>query len=451
MSTVLQKCLDITPNGVIRPWSLQDYRLIRVQPWWPELRATTSWLRLWADWPTLQPQREYAPDDPRSGGYGNLLAFDEQIKLAVADGLNVILLPYRYPLWANGTGKLSFNSDANLFYLPQDRVSFATFQRYLNAIGTPREAAEKERVRGAEKSREYNTPASHGEDSLWAGYVDFLWQRYVVQAPEHGEVAAFEVVNEPNGQLWPQRGPSGDQSSWAGRFSPVGSDLVIHKVVAEMMATLDAIADHHGQTMLCLAPSTSDADSAQPRITSNITPTSYSANPGTFVDELLDELDRIGFRGGPRWAWSFHNYNDYELNQHRVEFLQDHIGKRWGGRRLNGVAELWCTEGGCRLTRVRQRFGQNLSDEQVLNQQAEVIKEALHRHHWPEGEGAGVTMLTQYTLAADPRFDAGLLDPGYAHRPAFDAWCGVRERGAQGENDPVEMPAPSDLSSLSAH
>ena len=57
MSTVLQKCIDITPNGVIRPWSLQDYRLIRVQPWWPKLRATTSWLRLWADWPTLQPQR----------------------------------------------------------------------------------------------------------------------------------------------------------------------------------------------------------------------------------------------------------------------------------------------------------------------------------------------------------------------------------------------------------
>ena len=61
MSTVLQKCIDITPNGVRQPWSLQDYRLIRVQPWWPKLRATTSWLRLWADWPTLQPQREYAP------------------------------------------------------------------------------------------------------------------------------------------------------------------------------------------------------------------------------------------------------------------------------------------------------------------------------------------------------------------------------------------------------
>ena len=122
--------------------------------------------------------------------------------------------------------------------------------------------------------------------------------------------------------------------------------------------------------------------------------------------------------------------------------LQEHLGKRWHGRRLNGVAELWCTEGGCRLTRVRQRFGANLNDEQVLNQQAEVIKEALHRHHWPQGEGAGVTMLTQYTVAADPRFDAGLLDPGYGYRPALDAWASVRERGAQGENVPADAPPP---------
>jgi hypothetical protein len=441
MSTVLQKCIDITPNGVIRPWSLQDYRLIRAQPWWPKLRATTSWMRMWADWPTLQPQREYAPDDPRSGGYGNLLAFDEQIKLAVADGLNVILMPYRYPLWANGTDKLAFGSDANLFHMPEDRVSFATFQRYLNAVGTSREAAEKERVRGAEKSREYRTlPGGHGPSSAWAGYVDFLWQRYVSEAPKHGTVAAFEVVNEPNGQLWPQRGPSADQSSWAGRFSVEGSKLVVQKAVAEMMATLDAIADHHGQTMLCLAPSTSDADSALPRTTTNAVPTPYSSNPGPFVDELLDELDRIGFEPGPRWAWSYHNYNDFELKQLRVLSLQEHLGKRWRGRRLNGVAEVWCTEGGCRRSRVRTRFGSSLSDEQVLNLQAEVIKEALHRHHWPRAEGAGVAMLTQYTIAADVNFDAGLLDPGYGYRPALDAWASVQERGMQGENATADFP-----------
>ena len=443
MSTVLQKCIDITPNGVIRPWSLQDYRLIRVQPWWPKLRATTSWLRLWADWPTLQPQREYAPDDPRSGGYGNLLAFDEQIKLAVADGLNVIVMPYRYPLWANGTDKLAFNSDDNLYYLPQDRVSFATWNRYVNAIGTPQESAEKERVRRAEKSREYHTPASHGEGSAWAGYVEFLWQRYVVQAPKHGTVAAFEVVNEPNGQLWPQRGPSSDQSGWPGRFSVEGSELVVQKAVAEMITTLDAIADHHGQTMLCLAPSTSDADSALPRTTTNAVPTQYSKNPGPFVDELLDELDRIGFQGGPRWAWSYHNYNDFELNQTRVVRLQEHLGKRWHGRRLNGVAELWCTEGGCRRSRVQTRFRPNgppLPEPEVLRLQAEVIKEALHRHHWPRDEGAGVAMLTQYTIAADVNFDAGLLDPFYGYRPALDAWASVRERGDQGENAIADLP-----------
>ena len=96
---------------------------------------------------------------------------------------------------------------------------------------------------------------------------------------------------------------------------------------------------------------------------------------------------------------------------------------------------------------MRQRFGANLNNEQVLNQQAEVVKEALHRHHWPQGEGAGVTMLTQYTVAADPGFDTGLLDPGYGYRPAFDAWCAIRERGAQGENVPADAPPPRLMSS----
>ncbi|MEA2310524.1 MAG: hypothetical protein QOE28_492 [Solirubrobacteraceae bacterium] len=435
MSTVLQKCIDITPNGLIRPWSLQDYRLIRIQPWWPKLLATTSWLRVWADWPTLQPLAGVAIDDPRNPGYGNLLAFDEQIRLAVADGLNVIVLPYRYPLWANGTDKLALDSDDNLFFHAEDRTSVETFLRYWNSRGTPAEGTNKERLRRAQKSREYFLPPEgHGPGSRWAGFVEFLWHRYVDQAPRHGTVAAIETVNEPNGQLWPQRGPSSDQSSWEGKFSAVGSSLVVQKAVAEMMKTLGGIADSHGQQIVCLAPSTSDADSARPRFTTNVVPTPYSDNPGPFVDELLDELDRIGFRAGPRWAWSYHNYNDFELDQTRVLSLRAHLAHRWRGRQLNGGPELFCTEGGCRLSRVKERFGAKLPTDTVLALQAQVIKEALHRHHWPQNEGAGVTMLTQYTVAADTNFDTGLLDAGYGVRPALDAWASVPERGDQGAN-----------------
>ena len=167
MSTVLEKCVDITPNGVIRPWSLQDYRLIRVQPWWRKIRATTSWLRVWADWPTLQPRADLAPDDARSPGYGNLLAFDEQIRLAAADGLKVIVMPYRYPLWANDTARLDFNSIDNLVFLPQDRSSSAPFLRWYNSIGTASEGRNAELLRRAQKSREYHTPPEgHGPGSV---------------------------------------------------------------------------------------------------------------------------------------------------------------------------------------------------------------------------------------------------------------------------------------------
>ena len=37
---------------------------------------------MWADWPSLQPDAAYAPDDPRSPGYWSLHALDEQIALA---------------------------------------------------------------------------------------------------------------------------------------------------------------------------------------------------------------------------------------------------------------------------------------------------------------------------------------------------------------------------------
>jgi hypothetical protein len=426
MSTVLRKCL------VISPGSLQDYRVLRLQPWWPQLRATSSHLRLWADWPTLQRQRGVSIDSEANPGYGNLLALDEQIRLAGEDGLKVILMPYRYPRWVNETDRIDASADEYFLFQPENRVRSQLFLDWWAKRGSAAEAAARKALRDAMKALEYRLPPEgHGVESQWAHYVDFLWQRYVDQAPAHGRVDYFEVVNEPNLQIWPQRSPSSRPDDLQGRFDAAGSEMTIHRAVAQMMATMDEIAGRHGKDVTCLAPSHSDADSPRPRQISVHTTTPYSTVAEPFVEFLLDELDRIGFPAGPRWAWSYHNYNDFELNQVRVMSLSQHLDRRWRGRRRDGRPELYCTEGGCRLIRVQQRFGASLPYEEQLRLQADVVREALSRHHRPNDEGAGVTMLTQYTVTAHTSYDCGLREANGALRPAFEAWASLPEAGGR--------------------
>ena len=57
-----------------------------------------------------------------------------------------------------------------------------------------------------------------------------------------------------------------------------------------------------------------------------------------------------------------------------------------------------------------------------------MITEALSRHHYAKGAGAGVGMLTQYTTYADG-FNSGVLEARApeAPRPALKAWSDVPE------------------------
>src|SRR3712207_3829707 len=61
------------------------------------------WVRLWAEWPKLQPRADRPPD------FGPL---DREIAAARADGLNVMVTAWRYPRWANGTARLTPEQDA---------------------------------------------------------------------------------------------------------------------------------------------------------------------------------------------------------------------------------------------------------------------------------------------------------------------------------------------------
>ena len=231
----------------------------------------------------MQPRGDLALGDPANPGLPYVASLDAQVDAAVADGLRVILIPWRYPRWVNHNAE-----------------------------------------RDGTRSPEWRLPDSgHGPYSPWAHFVEALWERYA------GKMACFEVINEPNLQMWPQ------------------ADMA--ERVAWMMSTVDAIAGRHDHAATCLGPSISDAESDRPwRITER----------RPFVESLLPALERRGFVGGDHWVWSFHNYNDCELGGDRASDMRAQIAGRWRGRRADdGGPLLFATEGGVRLVGVERRYG----------------------------------------------------------------------------------------------
>ena len=335
---------DLTPQGVRTPGVLQDYTVLRTQPWALALIARATHVRFWVDWPFVQPKGAIGLADPANPGLPHLLALDAQVDAAVGDGLQVILMPWRYPRWVNHT-TVHFNG----------------------------------------KSPEWRMPASgHGPDSPWARFVEALWLRYSCR------MSCFEVVNEPNLQIWPQ-------------------DDVARRV-AEMITTVDAIARRHEEDVTCLAPSISDAESDRPFMITEQRP---------FNAALLDSLDRRGFEGGERWVWSFHNYNDAELGGDRVSRMRAQLAGRWRGRGApDGGPLVYATEGGVRLTGVERRYGRALSPRRRLAAQAAMLADALARYE----RTAGVGLFTQYTVTADPGYDCGLREADGSPRPAYEAF-----------------------------
>jgi hypothetical protein len=339
---------DVTPQGVRTPGALQDYRVLRAQPWGPPLIARVTHVRFWADWPFLQPERGKGLADPANPGLPHLAALDGQIDAAVADGLDVILLPWRYPRWVNHTT--------------------AHFDG---------------------RSPEWRMPRSgHGPGSDWARFVEALWLRYACR------IACFEVVNEPNIQIWPQEG--------------------VAERVAEMVTTVDAIARRYEQQVACLAPSIADAELDRPASITGWRP---------FTTALLEALDRRGFEGGERWVWSIHNYHDAENGTDRVSAMRAALAGRWHGRRADdGGPLVYSTEGGVRLDAVDRRFGAALPPRRRMAEQAAMLAAAIARYERTPGVG----LFTQYTVTADPAYDCGLREADGSTRPAFDAFVTSR-------------------------
>jgi hypothetical protein len=330
------------------------------------------------------------------------------------------MMPYRYPRWTNGTeGIPTGPSDYN--FEPWDR--HARYAQYLDFLAG-------NRPNQSWKNFHYRMPSDgFGPDSRWGRFVAWLWERYA------DRLAAFEVVNEPNLQIWPQRSPV-DTDELGAKWGTTGTRLLITPAVAEMMITVDSIARAHPGPLL-LAASTSDSDTADvPRSTTISHKNPYAGSADPFVESLLRHLDQRGFVADDRWIWSFHNYADMERDQQHVVYLRRILAERgWAGRQLDGGPELWSTEGGCRINAMITRFrpalgGRDATADEQRVYQGQVLAEAIARHHYAKGAGAGVGMLTQYTTYADVNFNSGLLEAasqGGAGRPALTAWSAVPE------------------------
>ena len=257
---------------------------------------------------------------------------------------------------------------------------------------------------------EYELPADgFGPQSRWGGYVAALFDRYVANRDRYGRADYFEVVNEPNGQPFPQRSPCTATGDAYAAFGLEGSRLTVHQAVAEMMVTMDGIARSHSPRVPLLAPSTSDSDTATAARRTTIAVASSAARMPAglehFVPSLLDELDRIGFRADANWIWSYHNYNDAELVGERVTALRETLRGRWHGRSADDGPMLFATEGGIRLLRAAAREGLSVPNPahgpRIRELQAQMLDAAFRRHRRSTGVGAGVALYTQYTLNAD--------------------------------------------------
>jgi hypothetical protein len=387
----LRKAVVLGPAGCIWPGSPQDLRYSKNRAWLKE--TGTRWVRMWADWPSLQ---------PAAGQYdwGRVSALDAQIDTARADGGRIVLTLYRFPTWANGTAALTATQLQ------------ATMPDRKRAIDPDSKA----------KSLLFRYPADVSEASAFGRFVEFLMRRYA------GRIHFLELCNEPNHQWWPLHSPSLTTDPYA------SGTIIVHDVVTRMFITAKAIQTRIGSTAPPLAgPGLSDTlDGGRLRVPYH-----------SMTERILTRLAERGFRGGPRFAYTHHNYSDVTYDQgagstspdaattpprftNRAADLRRRLVNRWWGWPYgDGVnPQLLLTEGGVTLGNIKARWG--ITDPAgVQAKQGDLLRRNFTRMAAATGEGAGIAMLSQYLFHTDPNFDAGLCntpETGGATRTAYGAW-----------------------------
>ena len=393
------------PAGTIYPGSSQDLRVAGNRTFLRDTR--TRWVRLWADWPTLQPTRG-------TWDAGKLAALDAQIAQAQLDGQKVILTLYRFPTWANGTAAMT--TDELAATMPDRRTA--------NQADT------------SAKSVLFRVPDDVGPQSDFANFVASLVNRYSRNSAQRASawsiVDVLELANEPNLQWWPQMSPSTSGDPYA---SSGGAGITAPAAAAQMFVTGQQITNNYGGEPILAGPGMAD------QTDTNRLKTGYAS----FANRLLDSLAAAGFTAGPRFLFTHHNYTDVTYDQgagstspdaasqptrqtNRAADMRRRLVGRWAGWPVGDAAnpQLFLTEGGVTLGNLASKWGLTTAAAQRAKQ-ADLLQRNWNRMN-SGPDSAGIAMVSQYLFYTDPNYDSGLNDAyesGGAKRPAYFTWRGL--------------------------
>lgn len=422
------------PNPAFYPNAKPNIEILR--------ESGTGWVRLWVDWPVLQPTHDFSfgdlYNDPRTQPFIENL--DAQIVFARQNNLRVILVVnHRFPLWSNGTPDQQCPSSCDLETDPDRKQEC---QKQCGTINDPNWIRLK-----LDKPRNPfgRVPADLGVDSPWGKWINFLVRRYGYSAEtelSQHYVDYLEVVNEPNLTMWPQW-----RDDRVGNRDNIKDRLLIANNVAQMFRTAQEIVSRrngepgvinsqHSTTIKLAGPATSDLrdpktdapgdplEKKDKRKSIRVVQTGYD----TFTRELLVQLRNVPrFNPKSYFTWSQHNYGDIEKSRRespvfdaKVQTLEDPQGKtnavawvrellrvgtgkgranRWTGWPDAEHPGLIVTEGGARLSAVGSEA-----------EQAKLVVDNFNLMLSDNGRlRAGIGLFTQYLTYSDVCFDSGLF------------------------------------------
>ena len=338
MSATLRRIIDLglgrRPRARARPATCASTTTARSSP-----RRGASWVRLWADWPTLQPDPARPPDDPDGAGAPFLAALDDQIRAANEDGIKVLLQLYRFPLWANGLEALGRPAQHRRRDLA--RVRRPHRRPRPGRPTSPRARPGARTIRAAGRSSSRLPPEGVGPGSAWARFFAFVYDRWHLGRRGSGPyVHGFELVNEPNFQWWPQRAPAAGADPFAlgdaDRPGAAGADDA-HRRAASPPA--------RGGDTLLFAPSFADSEVRGRTVTQYDELT--AARCSTRSPRSATSPGRT--RSGPTTTTRTSSGAPTDTKLQRMRAL---LAGRWTGLAEGAAPTVWVTEGGVRLARM---------------------------------------------------------------------------------------------------